>query len=109
MPIETSPAGHRSRIMNVVSMPLEELKVIPLALFLEPKNDREDRNGTLMERMTESISKDGFLQPIRCVPEMVDGKERYRVVTGWTRVLCGRRAGKTEAPAVIIRRSMTES
>jgi ParB/RepB/Spo0J family partition protein len=87
----------------------EELRLIPLDLCLEPFNDREDRDESLMQRITASINKEGFLQPIRCLPEMLEGKEMYRVVLGWTRVLCGKRAGKSEVPAIIIRRPLSET
>ncbi len=87
----------------------DELRTVPLHRFLPPLNDREDRDEALMQRMSASIVKEGFLQPIRCVPETVDGQEMYRVVTGWTRVLCGRRAGKTSAPTIVIRRPLTET
>ncbi len=94
--------------MSQANLP-DELRTVPLHRFLPPVNDREDRDEPLMQRLTESIAKDGFLQPIRCVEETVEGQVAYRVVTGWTRVLCGRRAGKTQAPAIVIRRALSET
>jgi ParB/RepB/Spo0J family partition protein len=87
----------------------DEHRTVPLHRCLPPHNDREDRDEALMKRLTDSITKEDFLQPVRCVVEMVGSQEWYRVVTGWTRVLCGRRAGKTEAPAIVIRRPLTET
>src|SRR5262245_51857290 len=78
--------------------PPDRFVELPLHHLLPPHNDREHRDPDVMDRMTASIESHGFLEPIRVTQE----GDKFRVRTGWTRVLCGRRAGKTHAPALVV-------
>ena len=71
---------------------------LQLTELLPPHNDRAIRDPEVMDRITASIETHGFLEPIRVTQE----GDKYRVRTGWTRVLCGRRAGKTHVPALVV-------
>lgn len=94
------PRGRESAAPAIaaVNAAAEEYVHLLMSELLPPHNDREHRDKDIMERMTASIESHGFLKPSRVTRE----GDKYRVRTGWTRVLCGRRAGKTHAPALVV-------
>ncbi len=75
--------------------------------LLPPLNDREHRDRDVLERMADTIAAKGFLQAIRVSKDTATGK--WRVRTGWTRVLAGRMAGVTTVPAIVVEGELDEA
>ena len=82
---------------------MNEIVMIPIEkLHHHPENPRKDL-GDLTE-LTESIRKNGVMQNLTVVPEMMDGTidtGRYLVVIGNRRLEAAKAAGLTELPCVI--------
>jgi hypothetical protein len=66
----------------------DEFREIDLDRFLAPFADRE-RDSDFLDRLGASLLKQGYMHPIRCLREVMDGLEMYRTLTGWSRVLAG--------------------
>ena len=85
----------------------DELREIELDCFLPPMVDRE-RDSESLDRLGQSLLKQGFIHPVRCQSEPKDDKEMFRTLTGWGRVQAGRRVGLRKAPALILHRQLNE-
>jgi ParB family chromosome partitioning protein len=83
---------------------------IPVFSILPPEPDSRDRHVPDYlpheQRLADDISKRGVRQPIY-VLRLQNGA--FRALTGWTRTLASRRAGKETIPAFVLDRSLTEA
>lgn len=86
----------------------DEHREIDLHLFLPPRLDRQ-RDSDFLDRLGQSLLTQGAMHPVRCIRELTDGREMYRTLTGWSKVLAGRRVGIRTLPALVLSRPLTET
>lgn len=79
---------------------------VPISRLLPPVSDlRSERDSDFLDRLGESLKREGFLHPVRAMQE----GDKYRVLTGWSRALAARRAGIEEVPVILVTRPLTEA
>ncbi len=113
-PIVETATRHPHPLIEDAYALLRDRELVPIAIsvfcILPPEPDDRDRSSpdyVLHEqRMTDDIAARGVRQPIYV---MRSADERFRALTGWTRTLASRRAGKATIPAFILDRPLKEA